>query len=76
MENLVILWGKVLDAQCKLATAQAYSDWADSVRAFKAAETRASKRYFKAVEEYLSDDHTMQDRINLTTQVQAMAAAQ
>jgi hypothetical protein len=75
MDNLVILWGKVLDAQSKVAEAQTYSGWADSVRAFKAAETRASNRYFKAVDEYLGDDHTMQDRINLTTQVQLKAAA-
>lgn len=75
MDDLVTLWGKLLDAQSKVAEAQTYSDWADSVRAFKAAETKASRRYFKAIDEYLGNDHTMQDRINLTTQVQLKAAA-
>ena len=75
MDNLIVLWKKVLDAQSKLAEAQSYSDWAGSVRAFKAAETRASSRYFKAVKEYLGAGHTAQDRINLTRQVQSQAAA-
>jgi hypothetical protein len=75
MDKLVTLWCKVLDAQHKLAQAQACSGWADSVRAFKAAETKASSRYFKAVKEYLGDDHTAQDVINLTTQVRQKAAA-
>lgn len=75
MENLVMLWNKVLNAQHKLSEAQSYSDWADSVRAFKAAETRASNRYSKAVREYLGEGHTAQDRINLTTQVHSLAAA-
>ena len=75
MDNLVMLWVKVIDAQEKYAEAKAYSDWANSIRAFKAAETKASNRYFKAVDEYLGGDHTMQDRINLTTQVSIKAAA-
>lgn len=75
MDNLVMLWVKVLDAQGKLAEAQEYSDWANSVRAYKAAETKASNRYFKAAEEYLGKDCTVQDKINLTAQVQLMAAA-
>jgi len=70
-----MLWVKVLDAQGKLAEAQQYSDWANSIRAYKAAETKASKRYFKAVDEYLGEGHTAQDRINITTQVQLKAAA-
>jgi hypothetical protein len=75
MDKLVMLWVKVLDAQGKLAEAQQYSDWDNSVRAYKAAETKASKRYFKAVDEYLGKDHTAQDRINITTQIQLKAAA-
>ena len=72
MKNLVDLYLKVLDADHKVSQAME-SDWASSTRAYKAAATRASKAYSKAIEDYLGAEWTTQDKINLMTAVQREA---
>jgi len=84
MENLIALYHKLLDAEDKVSKAYE-SDWPESTRAYKAAATRASKAYNKAIERHLGsqpydngrvsrNQWTLQDKINLMHKVQEAAA--
>ena len=75
MLELIKLHKKLVDAEYKLAEAQIYSDWSSSIRGFKAAETKASNRLYKAMRKYLGSNDTMQQRIDLMTELNKQAAA-
>ncbi len=75
MLELIKLHKNLVDAENKLADAQMYSDWSSSIRGFKAAETKASNRLYKAMREYLGDNNTMQQRIDLMMQLSKKAEA-
>jgi len=84
MENLIALYHKLLDAEAKVCAAYE-SDWSESTRAYKAAATRASKAYNKAIERHLGSQPydngrvprkqwTSQDKIDLMHKVQKAAS--
>ena len=71
MKNLISLYHKLLDAQHSVSLAME-SDGPASTRAFKAAETRANKKYCAAVEAYLVQhgvEPTAQNKISLMTRL-------
>ena len=71
MKNLISLYHKLLDAQHNVSQAM-QSDWPASTRAFRAAETRANRKYCAAVEAYLVQhgvEPTMQNKISLMTKL-------
>tara|TARA_R110001632_G_scaffold69773_2_gene162880 strand:+ start:989 stop:1216 length:228 start_codon:yes stop_codon:yes gene_type:complete len=75
MLELIKLNKKLVDAENKLADAQAYSCWSSSIRGFKAAETKASNRLFKSMRKYLGSNDTVQNRIDLMTELNKQAVA-
>ena len=71
MKNLISLYHKLLDAQHNVSQAM-QSDWPASTRAFRAAETRANRKYCAAVEAYLvrrGVEPTAQNKISLMTKL-------
>ena len=75
MTKLLNLYKKMEAAQAKFAEAHEYSDWSQSIRGYKSAETKASNQLYKAMRDYLGNDCTTQDLINLMTKLQLKAAA-
>ena len=70
MQDLMKHYKKSIEAEGRLSEQLQYSDWSESIRAYKAAETRAANRLGKAIREYLGDDHTLQAEISLRTELQ------
>ena len=69
MNNLIKLYEKLFEAESKYAQAATYGDCRRTIRAHKAAVTRANKKLIEACEAYLgSSDH--QQVINLLTKLQ------
>lgn len=70
MQDLMKHYKKFIEAQDRLSEQLQYSDWSESIRAYKAAETRAANKLGKAIKEYLGDNYTQQAEISLHTELQ------